>query len=135
MKKLFAAAALLSLAVSLTACGGSGEAQPSPSPTASSSSGPVSSKEAVSSEVFETPVENSAITGTWLNDENSVSITFNEDGTYVNDSIEGNYTLSGNTLTLTYYGGEVTGDYSIGFLDNRLVLVRDDLQLIFEKAE
>ncbi len=135
MKKLFAAAAALSLCVSLSACGGNGEEQPSASPAASPSSGPVSSREAVSSEVFETPVENTGIIGTWENDENSVSITFNDDGTYVNDSIEGNYTLDKNTLTLTYYGGEVTEDYSIGFLDDRLVLVRDDLQLIFEKAE
>lgn len=58
MKKLFAAAAALSLCVSLSACGGNGEEQPSASPAASPSSGPVSSREAVSSEVFETPVEN-----------------------------------------------------------------------------
>lgn len=137
MKKLFAAAAAIALCASLAACGGSGEEQPSAAPTATPdhTSAPLSAEEAVSSEVFETPVETESIIGTWVNDEDSVSITFNDDGTYVNDSIEGDYTLNENTLTLTYYGGEVTEDYSIGFIGDELVLVRDDLQLIFVKSE
>ena len=135
MKKLFAAAAAFMMCAALAACGGGGDdAEPTASPTATPD-GVISSSEAVSKEVFETPVENDRILGSWVNEENSVSIVFNDDGTYVNDSIEGDYTLDGNTLTLSYYGGEVVEDYSVGFSGDRLVLVRDDLQLIFEKTE
>ena len=140
MKKLFVFLSALTVFAALTGCGGSdaeNAAEPSPAATADTvdPQATVDAQIAVSSEVFETPVEVSGITGQWVNEENSVSIRFNEDGTYVNDSIEGSYVLDGNTLTLNYYGGEVSEEYSIGLRDGRLVLVRGDLQLIFDKTE
>lgn len=141
MKHIFtAAAAAVIFAALLTACGGNDNsdtsAETSPSATAESSAEPeatINAEDAVSADVFETPVEENRLLGMWVNEENSVSIQFNDDGTYVNDSIEGDYTLDGNTLTLTYYGGEVSEDYSVGFRNDQLVLVRDDFQLIFDK--
>lgn len=141
MKHIFtAAAAAVIFAALLTACGGNDNsdtsAETSPSVTAESSAEPeatINAEDAVSADVFETPVEENRLLGMWVNEENSVSIQFNDDGTYVNDSIEGDYTLDGNTLTLTYYGGEVSEDYSVGFRNDQLVLVRDDFQLIFDK--
>ena len=145
MKRLFSI--LLSVLVigAMTSCGGNdtNEAETSSATAAveSETSETASSTEyaavehAVNQEVFETPVEGSSIVGTWVDEENSASIQFNDDGTYVNDSIEGNYTLNGNTLTLSYYGGSVVEDYQIGFKDNQLVLVRGDMQLIFDKSE
>lgn len=143
MKHIFtAAAAAVIFAALLTACGGNDNsdtsAEMSPSATAESSAEPeatINAEDAVSADVFETPVEENRLLGMWVNEENSVSIQFNDDGTYVNDSIEGDYTLDGNTLTLTYYGGEVSEDYSVGFRNDQLVLVRDDFQLIFDKKK
>lgn len=141
MKHIFtAAAAAVIFAALLTACGvndnSDTSAETSPSATAESSAEPeatINAEDAVSADVFETPVEENRLLGMWVNEEISVSIQFNDDGTYVNDSIEGDYILDGNTLTLTYYGGEVSEDYSVGFRNDQLVLVRDDFQLIFDK--
>lgn len=116
------------LLLSVSACGNN--AAPSPSPSADTSI-----QTAVSQDVFETPVETSELLGKWINDENSVSIEFFDDGTYVNDSIEGTYTHEDNTLTLTYGGGAVVEEYSAGLRDGQLVLVRDDFQIILDKAE
>lgn len=116
------------LLLSVSACGNN--ADPSPSPSADTSI-----QTAVSQDVFETPVETSELLGKWINDENSVSIEFFDDGTYVNDSIEGTYTHEDNTLTLTYGGGAVVEEYSAGLRDGQLVLVRDDFQIILDKAE
>lgn len=144
MKRLFSI--LLSILVigAMTSCGGNDTNDAdTPSATATVESEPsetaaateYAAEHAVNQEVFETPVEGSSIVGNWVDEENSASIQFNDDGTYVNDSIEGNYTLNGNTLTLSYYGGTVIEDYQIGFKDNQLVLVRGDMQLIFDKSE
>lgn len=119
------------LLLSVSACGGntdSSEPTPTPSPD-------TSVQTAVSQEVFETPVETNELLGKWVNEENSVSIEFFDDGTYVNDSIEGTYTHEDNTLTLTYGGGAVVEEYSAGLRDGQLVLVRDDFQIILDKAE
>lgn len=116
------------LLLSVSACGNN--ADPSPSPSADTSI-----QTAVSQDVFETPVETGELLGKWINDENSVSIEFFDDGTYVNDSIEGTYTHEDNTLTLTYGGGAVVEEYSAGLRDGQLVLVRDDFQIILDKAE
>lgn len=116
------------LLLSVSACGNN--ADPSPSPSADTSI-----QTAVNQDVFETPVETSELLGKWINDENSVSIEFFDDGTYVNDSIEGTYTHEDNTLTLTYGGGAVVEEYSAGLRDGQLVLVRDDFQIILDKAE
>lgn len=116
------------LLLSVSAC--ENNADPSPSPSADTSI-----QTAVSQDVFETPVETSELLGKWINDENSVSIEFFDDGTYVNDSIEGTYTHEDNTLTLTYGGGAVVEEYSAGLRDGQLVLVRDDFQIILDKAE
>lgn len=144
MKRLFSI--LLSILVigAMTSCGGNdtNEAETSSATAAvesetseTAASTEYAAEHAVNQEVFETPVESSSIVGTWVDEENSASIQFNDDGTYVNDSIEGDYTLNGNTLTLSYYGGSVVEDYQIGFKDNQLVLVRGDMQLIFDKSE
>lgn len=118
------------LLLSVSACGNNADTDPSPSPSADTSI-----QTAVSQDVFETPVETSELLGKWINDENSVSIEFFDDGTYVNDSIEGTYTHEDNTLTLTYGGGAVVEEYSAGLRDGQLVLVRDDFQIILDKAE
>ena len=137
MNRLFAFVAVIAICMTASACGGSSEetGETSEPVSASEAVETAAARDAVNQQVFETPVESSSIIGKWQNDENSVSIEFKGDGTYVNDSIEGTYTLNGNTLTLTYYGGEVSEDYSIGFLGEQLVLVRDDMQLIFERSE
>ena len=116
--------------LSVSACGSNADTESSPTPSAD-----VSVQTAVSQEVFEVPVETNELLGKWVNEENSVSIEFFDDGTYVNDSIEGTYTQEDNTLTLTYGGGAVVEEYSAGLRDGQLVLVRDDFQIILDKAE
>lgn len=131
MKRILAVLMSALLLLSVSACGGntdSSEPTPTPSPD-------TSVQTAVSQEVFETPVETNELLGKWVNEENSVSIEFFDDGTYVNDSIEGTYTHEDNTLTLTYGGGAVVEEYSAGLRDGQLVLVRDDFQIILDKAE
>lgn len=119
------------LLLSVSACGGNTDnSEPTPTPASNTSV-----QTAVSEEVFETPVETNELLGKWVNEENSVSIEFFDDGTYVNDSIEGTYTHEDNTLTLTYGGGAVVEEYSAGLRDGQLVLVRDDFQIILDKAE
>lgn len=119
------------LLLSVSACGGNTDnSEPTPTPASNTSV-----QTAVSQEVFETPVETNELLGKWVNEENSVSIEFFDDGTYVNDSIEGTYTHEDNTLTLTYGGGAVVEEYSAGLRDGQLVLVRDDFQIILDKAE
>lgn len=119
------------LLLSVSACGGNTDnSEPTPTPASNTSV-----QTAVSQEVFETPVETNELLGKWVNEENSVSIEFFDDGTYVNDSIEGTYTHGDNTLTLTYGGGAVVEEYSAGLRDGQLVLVRDDFQIILDKAE
>ncbi len=137
MNPLFAFIAVIALCMTASACAGSSQEAGEGTETteASQSVETAAARVAVNQQVFQTPVESSSIIGKWQNDENSVSIEFKDDGTYINDSIDGTYTLTENTLTLTYYGGEVTEDYSIGFLDDQLVLVRDDMQLIFDRSE
>ncbi len=119
------------LLLSVSACGGNTDnSEPTPTPASNTSV-----QTAVSQEVFETPVETNELLGKWVNEENSVSIEFFDDGTYVNDSIEGTYTHEDNTLTLTYGGGAVVEEYSAGLRDGQLVLVRDDFQIILDKGE
>lgn len=119
------------LLLSVSACGGNTDnSEPTPTPASNTSV-----QTAVSEEVFETPVETNELLGKWVNEENSVSIEFFDDGTYVNDSIEGTYTHEDNTLTLTYGSGAVVEEYSAGLRDGQLVLVRDDFQIILDKAE
>lgn len=119
------------LLLSVSACGGNTDSsEPTPTPASNTSV-----QTAVSQEVFEAPVETNELLGKWVNEENSVSIEFFDDGTYVNDSIEGTYTHEDNTLTLTYGGGAVVEEYSAGLRDGQLVLVRDDFQIILDKAE
>lgn len=119
------------LLLSVSACGGNTDnSEPTPTPASNTSV-----QTAVSQEVFETPVETNELLGKWVNEENSVSIEFFDDGTYVNDSIEGTYTHGDNTLTLTYGGGAVVEEYSAGLRDGQLVLVRDDFQIILDKGE
>lgn len=136
MKRLFAILISVLVIGAMTSCGNdTSESTTASQPTETAASTEYAAEHAVNQEVFETPVEGNSIIGTWVDEENSASIQFNDDGTYVNDSIEGDYTLNGNTLTLSYYGGTVTEDYQIGFKDNQLVLVRGDMQLIFDKSE
>lgn len=136
MKRLFAILISVLVIGAMTSCGNdTSESTTASQPTETAASTEYAAEHAVNQEVFETPVEGNSIIGTWVDEENSASIQFNDDGTYVNDSIEGDYTLNGNTLTLSYYGGTVTEDYHIGFKDNQLVLVRGDMQLIFDKSE
>ncbi len=139
MKYAFtAAAAAVICAAAFAGCGRepADTAEPSPAETVSFEAEPtIDAENAVSSEVFETPVDKNELLGSWVNDENSVSIRFNSDGTYINDPIEGHYTLSGNTLTLTYDSGDVSEDYLAGFRSGQLVLVRGDMQLIFDRSE
>lgn len=136
MKRLFAILISVLVIGAMTSCGNdTSESTTASEPTETAASTEYAAEHAVNQEVFETPVEGNSIIGTWVDEENSASIQFNDDGTYVNDSIEGDYTLNGNTLTLSYYGGTVTEDYQIGFKDNQLVLVRGDMQLIFDKSE
>lgn len=137
MKKLIYLFICLSVILSAAGCGSNTNTeQTSPeAPTSEVSEVPVAAQSAVSQEVFETPVTDDQLLGKWVNEENSVSIEFFDDGTYVNDSIEGTYTHEDNTLTLTYGGGAVVEDYSVGIRDGQLVLVRDDFQIILDKEE
>lgn len=137
MKRLFAILISMLIIGAMTSCGDSNtsESTTASDPTETTAATEYAAEHAVNQAVFETPVEGNSIIGTWIDEENSASIQFNNDGTYVNDSIEGDYTLDGNTLTLSYYGGSVVEDYQIGFKDNLLVLVRGDMQLIFDKSE
>lgn len=131
MKRILAVLMSALLLLSVSACGGNTDnSEPTPTPASNTSV-----QTAVSEEVFETPVETNELLGKWVNEENSVSIEFFDDGTYVNDSIEGTYTHEDNTLTLTYGGGAVVEEYSAGLRDGQLVLVRDDFQIILDKAE
>lgn len=131
MKRILAVLMSALLLLSVSACGGNTDnSEPTPTPASNTSV-----QTAVSQEVFETPVETNELLGKWVNEENSVSIEFFDDGTYVNDSIEGTYTHGDNTLTLTYGGGAVVEEYSAGLRDGQLVLVRDDFQIILDKAE
>lgn len=131
MKRILAVLMSALLLLSVSACGGNTDnSEPTPTPASNTSV-----QTAVSQEVFETPVETNELLGKWVNEENSVSIEFFDDGTYVNDSIEGTYTHEDNTLTLTYGGGAVVEEYSAGLRDGQLVLVRDDFQIILDKAE
>lgn len=137
MKKLIYLSICLSVILSAAGCGSNAntEQASTEAPTSEVSEAPVAAQSAVNQEVFETPVADDQLLGKWVNEENSVSIEFFDDGTYVNDSIEGTYTHEDNTLTLTYGGGAVVEDYSVGIRDGQLVLVRDDFQIILDKEE
>lgn len=137
MKKLIYLFICLSVILSAAGCGSNTNTEQTSTvaPTSEVSEVPVAAQSAVSQEVFETPVTDDQLLGKWVNEENSVSIEFFDDGTYVNDSIEGTYTHEDNTLTLTYGGGAVVEDYSVGIRDGQLVLVRDDFQIILDKEE
>lgn len=137
MKKLIYLSICLSVILSAAGCGSNAntEQTSTEAPTSEVSEAPIAAQSAVNQEVFETPVADDQLLGKWVNEENSVSIEFFDDGTYVNDSIEGTYTHEDNTLTLTYGGGAVVEDYSVGIRDGQLVLVRDDFQIILDKEE
>lgn len=135
MKKSIALLLLLVSVFSLSACEKDGNTVSSPEPTQTAVSSDAEIADAVNQEVFKTPVEKDQLIGNWKNDELSVTLEFLDDGTFINDSLEGSYSHDGNNLTLTYAGGQVTEDYSLGISNGKLVLVRDDFQIILDKAD
>ena len=132
LNKFIIAMLACTMLLPLSGCGrNSGNIEPANPPAAEEQSNV--SDGAVSQDIFETPVEKSKLLGMWYNEENSASIQFNEDGTFINDSIEGTYKTEANKVFLTYYGGEVTDEYNMGFMGDKLVLTADDFQMIFDK--
>lgn len=131
MNKLFTLVFSAFILISFSACSADNSQS---EPTSVPSVEPIA-ESAVSNDVFETPIDENELLGKWVNDENSVTIEFFDDGTFINDPIDGTYTYNDNTLTLTYGGDQVVEEYAAGIHDGQLVLVRDDFQIILDKAE